>query len=443
MLKLRYWFRLILAFLTRFKGLIIIGGIIGIVIFSAVLLITPILAQNKTQRIGITGRYQTNTLPASLQSMLSVGLTKLDDQNIPQPSLADSWELQDEGKTWIFHLKDGYIWHDGTKVTSHTINYEFSDVVVERPDENTIIFKLQEPFIPFPAIVSKPTFKSGLLGVSDWKVSKATVKGNYVQEMLVEHTNGEKKLYRFYPTTESTKLAFKLGQVDTLLELLDPQPFIHWPTANVAQDVNRDQIVTLFFNFGDENSVFNKNNKELRLAAAYAIDKRFWTDERAYSPISPSSWAYNSQVKQYNFDPDRAKELMNELPSELTSQFPVHLVSTPILLPIAEKIASDWNSIGIETTVQVSSIIPTDFHVFLTILDLPSDPDQYALWHTTQTTNIAKYQSPRIDKLLEDGRLTQNTEERKKIYLDFQRFLLEDIPALFLYHPTYYSVTRK
>ena len=47
--------------------------------------------------------------------------------------------------------------------------------------------------------------------------------------------------------------------------------------------------------------------------------------------------------------------------------------------------------------------------------------------HSNQTaTNISNYQNPRIDKLLEDGRAELTLVERSKIYLDFQRFLLED-----------------
>ncbi|MCS7092795.1 MAG: peptide-binding protein, partial [Patescibacteria group bacterium] len=77
------------------------------------------------------------------------------------------------------------------------------------------------------------------------------------------------------------------------------------------------------------------------------------------------------------------------------------------------------------------------------IYDIPLDPDQYSLWHSMQTeSNISKYANPRIDKLLEDGRVTIDIQERKKIYLDFQRFLLEDAPCVFLYHPEYYSIVR-
>jgi ABC-type transport system substrate-binding protein len=120
------------------------------------------------------------------------------------------------------------------------------------------------------------------------------------------------------------------------------------------------------------------------------------------------------------------------------------LTTTPILLDVAEKIAQDWREIGVTTSVQVASTIPPDYQAFLAIYDIPNDPDQYATWHSSQTaTNISHYANPRIDKLLEEGRLELDKEKRREIYLDFQRFLLEDAPAIFLYHPITYTITRK
>ena len=120
------------------------------------------------------------------------------------------------------------------------------------------------------------------------------------------------------------------------------------------------------------------------------------------------------------------------------------MVSSPLLLDTAEKIAKDWEEIGVKTTVLVSSITPSQYQAYITIIDIPIDPDQYAFWHSTQeAANISNYSDPRIDKLLEDGRAELNLEDRRGIYLDFQRYLVEDSPAAFLYYPKTYSITRK
>jgi peptide/nickel transport system substrate-binding protein len=110
----------------------------------------------------------------------------------------------------------------------------------------------------------------------------------------------------------------------------------------------------------------------------------------------------------------------------------------------AESISKDWTAAGVVVNLQVISNIPTDYQAFLAIYDIPDDPDQYSIWHSTQTsTNITHYQNPRIDKLLEDGRSEINIEDRKKTYFDFQRYLVEDSPAAFLYYPEIYSISRR
>lgn len=120
----------------------------------------------------------------------------------------------------------------------------------------------------------------------------------------------------------------------------------------------------------------------------------------------------------------------------------VELATIPELLGLAEKIKSDWQAIGVETEIRVVASRPSNFQAFLGIERIDSDPDQYHLWHSTQASNIVNMHNPRIDKLLEDGRQTIDQEERAQIYIDFQRFLVEEAPAVFLYHPKSYLIKR-
>lgn len=372
--------------------------------------------------------------------MIGDGLTSINENGTVEPNLAASWESVDKGKTWAFRLKDGVVWQDGKPVVSRDVVYGFSDVAIERPDDKTIIFQLQNPFSPFPSVVARPTFRKGLLGTGQWKVTRATISGNYVQQLVLVNKNRDKKIYKFYPTEDRAKLAFKLGAVDILLGIFNPQPFESWKTVELKGESNTNQYVAVFFNTEDK----LLSDKSLRQALAYAINKEEFGATRAYGPLSPNSWAYNPQVKPYNYDAARAKELIDELDSELKENLSVKLVSTASLLSAAEKIAKSWEAVGVKTQLQVSSAVPSEYQALLAIYDIPQDPDQYAIWHSTQgTTNISNYKNPRIDKLLEDGRAELNMEERKKIYLDFQRFLVEDSPAAFLYHPVSYAVTRK
>lgn len=445
MLSLRYFFRLTKAFIFKFKFLITIGSLLGILFFFLIFTLGPKIVPTKTEKIGVTGRYLTENLPYPILIMITDGLTRLLEDGTVEPSLAKSWFTPDKGKTWIFTVNDELQWHDGTRVKSYDIHYEFSDVEVEYTDENTITFKLQQPFSLFPVIVSKPTFKAGLLGTGDWSVKSISLNGNYIQELLLENKGDDKTkkgklLYKFYPTEDATKLAFKLGEIDYIENLLNSSPFNTWENVDIKQEINTNQVVVVIFNNKDK----ILSEKKLRQALVYAVDKENMNGPRAISPISPNSWAYNPKVKEYGVSVQRAKELIDELPSEIKENLHIKLVSAPSLLTTAESIALQWKEAGVDTLVQVSSVIPSDFQAYLTIFDIPPDPDQYSMWHSTQqNTNISSFIDPRIDKLLEDGRSELFLEERKIIYMDFQRFLLEDLPAAFLYHPTYFDIIRK
>lgn len=441
MRNFRYYFRLTIAFVSKFKGLIAIGIFTGILIFLALRFFGPLL-RGSNERIGIVGKYSTSNLPNSILYLISGGLTETDDSGLTKPLLSSSWEATDNGKTWIFHLKKGVKWQDGKEITSADLNYNLSDVKSEKPDSKTIIFKLQSPFSPFPGTVSKPIFKKGFLGFGQWKVSKMTIAGGYVQKIILANKEKVKNTYKFYPTEEQAKLGFKLGEVNRLVDIFNPTPIDTWKTVKVTAYPNRGEVVAIFFNTSAESRLLSE--KSVRQALSYAIDKDKLDSARAISPISPLSWAYNPQVKPYNYDPKKAKELIDTLAKELKENSGVRLVTTPVLINQAERIAKDWEAVGIKVILQVTSIIPSDYDAYLAILDIPKDPDQYAIWHSSQvSTNISKYTNPRIDKLLEDGRTELDPEARKKIYLDFQRFLVEDSPAVFLYHPTSYTIERK
>ncbi len=438
-MSFKFLIKLIFAYVNKFKGVVLLGIILGVLLFFLIRIVAIFVISSKVERIGITGKYHTDTLPYEILRLIGNGLTKIDDTGVVYPDLAESWETPDKGKTWIFHLKKNLFWHDGTRLTSDSIVYEFSDVSVQKPDEYTIVFELKNPYTPFPSVVSRPTFKKGLLGTGEWVVKNIKLTGSFVKELVLENKSKEKKIYKFYPLIEQSKLAIKLGEVDEIVDVLDYSPFNEWKTLEVIPKTNTKQVVLIFFNTKDK----FLSEKSLRQALNYAIDKDS-LGVRAISPIEPNSWAYNPQVKEYKYDIERAKELLNSLPDKIKEGSEIKLFTNPLLLPIAEKISKDWEKIGIKSDIQVSPSIPEDYSAYLTIFDIPSDPDQYLLWHSTQdSTNISNFSSPRIDKLLEDGRVELELEKRRKIYLDFQRFLLEDLPAAFLYYPTYYTIKRK
>lgn len=430
MLSLRYIIRLIQAFLKRFKVIIFISIFVGILCFLVLNFLLPNFS-SENRKIGVVGRYTTDNIPDEITSKLSRGLTKVDISGNVNPAIAKSWESSDDGKTWTFYIDENAKWQDGKKIISNDINYEFSDARIERIDDTTIKFILDSNFAAFPIIVSKPLFKKGLIGTNEWKIKNISMVGGYLQKLTITNNKNDKITYKFFPSEERLRLAFKLGEIDIIEKIQDPSPFETWKVVNIEKQVGYNNFVAIFFNTEDE----KLSDKSVRQNLAYLIDKSSFIDERALGPISPNSWSYNPQVKQYSKDLEKAKDIKDTK---------IILSTLPNLLKTAERIKKDWEEAGVICEIQIVTNVPENYQAFLATVDIPKDPDQYSLWHSTQTaTNISRLKNPRIDKLLEDGRRELDKEIRKKIYLDFQRFLVEEVPAVFLYHPTFYTISRK
>ncbi|MBI2007571.1 MAG: hypothetical protein HYS83_02665 [Candidatus Blackburnbacteria bacterium] len=445
MRQIRYWTQLLRVFFWKFKGILGLSALAGILLLFFLTKTQELFPQlGRSEAIGIVGRFSTEDLPLSIQYEISRGLTRVDERGNVLPGLAQSWYSEEEGRVWIFKLGESF-WQDGKRVVAPDISYKFSDVAYQVEGEGSIKFTLKDPFSPFPAVVSRPVFKRGFLGAGEWKAGKLSLTGGrFIQQIeLVSTKSGKMKVYRFYPTEEAARLAFKLGEVNRLNEIIDPRDLRDWKNSKAEALSHKDRYVGVFINTQDP----FLSDKSLRQALAYAIDKDNFSEERAISPISPFSWAFNPQVKQYPYNPAKARELIKTLPEDQRTNLAINLVTTPSLLSMADKIKTDWETVGVKTHLQVVNTPPEDFQTLLAIQAIPPDPDQYGFWHSTQAqTNITRFrntkESQRIDKLLEDGRRTLDKEERKKIYVDFQRFLLEESPVIFLFHPVSYTITR-
>src|SRR4030042_6402498 len=436
--KPRYYVRLIRAFWQKHRRIILIS--LTVTILTAFFLpklisLNPIKRQEK---IGLAGRYNLTNLSYEITSLISYGLTiPLPDGSV-EPGLAESWEVRENGKIYIFALKENVRWHDGSEVLAKDINYNFSDVSVTVLDDHHIKFELKESFSPFPAVVSRPVFKNNLIGLGDYKTKKIERSGQIIRKLIIVPAKDRSKpnlIFHFFPNEESAKTGYKLGEVDYLEEILIPGELENWGNTKIEKGVKYDRYTALFFN----TQLDKFADKPIRQALAYAIEKRW--EPRALGSYNPDSWAYNSTVKPYDKDLENARTLLGQDGEEIIKQ--IKLSTIPSLNNIAEQIKNDWQALGIETEIQFINSPDEEYEVILVNQQIPRDPDQYVLWHSTQITNLSKYKSTKLDKLLEDGRKTLNQDERKTIYQDFQRFLVEDSPAVFLFYPTVYSLSRK
>jgi len=404
----------------------------------------PKYKSTNTEVIGMVGAYTIDNLPSDIINKISKGLTTIRKDGVAEASLAKSWRIEENGKKYIFYLKENAYFSDKENLTSDLINYGFSDVEVERPGKYTIIFKLKNAYSPFLVSVSKPIFKKGFVGVGDYRAKKLKLNGSFIESIdLVSLDKNKRLVYQFYPTFTALKTAFVLGDVTKILGLPDVEfkntTFYEFKNARVKKDVNYRQLVTLFYNTRDE----NLSSKTLREALSYTIFDTFDQGERSFGPYAPFSFVAQKGLNVYSQDLDHAKLLLEKFRTEAPNANLAFVIdSLPQYRMVAENTAKAWNKLGIETKVNEVGKPPSKFQIFLGEFFLSLDPDQYVLWHSDHSNNIAGYKNLRIDKLLEDGRQTFDIEERKKIYFDFQKYLLADAPASFLFFPYTYEVSR-
>lgn len=438
--RLIFW--LIKAYIKKSKKILIISFLTGLLVFFAFIFgaryLKTLFTLHRYPVIGIVGSYEKDKLPLIVKNKLSRGLTRVEPDGSIKPDLAQSYKISDKGKVYTFSLKRDLAFGDGSKFVSTDLNYNFSDVALEKPDKNTIVFKLKDPYAPFLSTASQPVFKHGLIGVGDYFIENIQLNGNFVQSLtlgLVKNRFDTIK-FVFYPTEQALKEAFMLGEITEAKGLSSPEfknlSFQKFPRTKVKTATDYSHLVTLFYNTGDS----TMSDKKLRLALSYALPDDIKFGHKAYLPYSPDSIYYNDDLTERKQDLDHAKLLLPDKTTKLT------ITTLKKYTKTAKIIADSWNKIGIKTEIKEVDEIPDRFQIFLSDFNVPRDSDQYSLWHSGQISNITRYKNVRIDKLLEDGRKTVNISERKKIYADFQKFLLEDMPASFLYFPYEYTVTR-
>lgn len=437
---LRRYYWVSQSFLIRHSKIIIrtVGVVLSLILlffFFSRYIPTP----KHTIRLGRVGKYNFETFPTDIQAKLSRGLVSLSPDGKVSPELAKSWEIKDDGKTYVFTLDKSIRWHDGSGVTPVDITYNFKDVAVDRGD-NTITYHLKEPFSPFLAAISHPILKKNKLGTGEFRLIKTQVSSGVLQSLTIESQN-ERRIYKFYPTETSSLTAYKLGEIDTIEQLSFVPPSMTKDNSSlVTEDQNQSGLQSVLF-FNNNDVVLT--SKSTRQALAYAIKDKSFGKERVISPIDKSSWAFNNLVKTYDYEADRAQSLFAQDIQDVKGQ-KLEIKTMLQYLDVAESIASSWReTLGIQVDVKVVSNITNDYQILLADFTPPLDPDQYSIWHSTQATNFTHFSNLKIDKLLEDGRRTSDQKLRKEIYQDFQRFLLEDCPAVFLFKSASFTLSRK
>lgn len=379
---------------------------LGLILSLAAIFILPRFQKPAIIKIGLVGNFTVNTLPRTIREEISFGLLEA----------SSDWHATDSGRTFIFNLNPILTWQDGEKLKSGQIQYNLKGVEIQKPNDRQIKFILQEPFAPLPALLSQPLFKNGLTGLGRQKVTAVKFNGRFLASIELPG-----KIYKFYPSEKDLVTALKLGLVHQAQGLHQNYNF------PATAQIDGNTVAVIFFNLAKKPF----DDKTFRQSLVYLLPDEFPEGEIAAGPIPKNAWWPNDLIKIY---PHKN--------ASVSAQTKTTLLTIKDLEGVASRIATAWNQAGAETVVKTSDFLPADFDAYLTYLVLPTDPDQYALWHSTQTGNLANYKSFKVDKLLEEGRQTLDQDKREEIYANFLKAITEDSPATFLFYPKVYTIKR-
>jgi len=439
--KLSFQLEIFFRFLKKNILFILLGVVLGSSSIKTYPLISKFIQNQKEERqiIGLSGLFTLDNLPDEIENLVSFGLTTFATNNRPENSiLLKDWKAENDNRDFIFTLNTDLKWHDGQKLKPSDVNYQIKGAYFKPISKDQIKISLNSAYSPILSLLSKPIIKKGTIGLGDYKINKVTFQKDYIKTINLVNVNDSaiKKTYVFYDQEDKLIEAYKLAEIDIIENISSTQDLSTWPKTKITPKSQIDQsyIVILI-------NTQKFDQKEVRQALAYATPKTPNKEERALGPISPLSWAYNDSVKPYELSPQKAKNLLEDvqIPQEINLT-----VNNRKLLSQADQIKESWQQIlGIKVNVSIENQINQDnYDCILAYASIPKDPDQYEFWHSTQPTNITKINSPKIDKLLEEGRQTFDIQNRKDIYIEFQKILLEESPAIFLSYPTTFTIER-
>lgn len=206
------------------------------------------------------------------------------------------------------------------------------------------------------------------------------------------------------------------------------------------------------------------DDKRVRQAINYAIDKQELIDgvllglgEPVASPYKPGTRWSNPRLRPYPHDIEKAKQLLKQAGFEdsdgdgilekdgqpfrfeiLTNQNPDRVKSATFIQRQLKQLGIDASIRQLEWASFIGRYIKTgDFQAVVLGWSLGVEPDQFNIWHSSQQApgqfNFIGYNNPKVDRLLERGRLELDPDKRMKIYHEFAEVLLEDSPIVYLF----------
>lgn len=407
-------------------------------------------------------------------ALLFDGLTRLGFDGLPEGALAEDWRIDQDGRIYIFELRDDVLWHDGTPFTADDVVFTvraiqdtsftgnpslvnlWQNVLVDRLDDYTVRFTLSAPYSPFLSVARLPILPAHLLGdvpIEEWATSsfasnpigtgpyqlsrleadRAVLRVN--REYFIERPFIDRLELRFIDSPQATFALLETSEIQALGASTATAPELN--RVGLPEGVRRvamplDEYAVLTFNLREP----PLNRLALRRALAQGLSKSTLLEQvlngqvaRIDNPILPGWWPFDPTIGWYAYDAEAATEVLDALGYEETPEGVRERDGEPLTLPLitdgdpgrlaaAREIARQWAVIGVE--VDITELERAELRERLRERDfvlavhgwarLGADPDIFELWHSSQAADGLNYAGLRDDTI--DELLTRGRIER-------------------------------
>jgi len=469
------------------------GGIYSEAAVGTVSTLNPLLPQTTTE--------------SDIDSLIYSGLTRYNSRGQIVPDLA-TWTISPDGDTYTFHLRHGVKWQDGVPFTSADVAFtmtaiqnpdsrsplesSWQGVQVTTDGNYTVIFTLPQPLSSFidsttvgivprhlledidPSDLYTASFNEHPVGTGPFQIQTFAPQASEVQLVASpSYYFGRPKIdefdFKLYGSSEAALTAYEQHQVTSPGRIL-PQ------TASQAAS----QVGLSFYNctLPEEATLFFNNvdpvlkDSTLRGVLSRSLDRDAVLNAAeggqgiaVDQPLLPGQLGYTNQYALSQMSRAQAELALtadgwlpsgsNRIRSKDGRQlsFTIQTLAGSEMELAADNIKRQWAPLGVqirvnatdETDLQQTYMRPRNFQMLLYDINLGSDPDVYAFWHSSQSqdpgVNMSQYSDPSADKALESGRVTNVASVRTEKYHEFLQAWDADAPAAVLYQVGYTYAT--
>lgn len=395
-----------------------------------------------------------------------------------QPSLAESWDISDDGLVYTFHLRQGVTFQNGEPLTAEDCKFSYERAMVggyagsvtgnidhvEAPDENTFVVYMTTPFAPaldcfashFLRIVSKKavedagdsfTYAPFGAGTGPYEFVSWDSGSSIVLKAYEGYWGGAPAIknatWRYFTDQGTLAIAVEAGDVDMGgIQMTD--------VANLESMSDRKVMIgsmLVIQNIGFQCDKAPYDNKLVRQAIAYSYDSEdmliaaMGLEEGATltaSPVVKGGLGYIEGLEPYPQDPEKAKQLLAEAgyPDGFTTT--IYTPNAAFRKNMATYLQACLADIGITANIEVmeqaallEEIRAGNTPIFImgfTGTSADSDFFLYGQYHSGQTYNYDKYENAELDAILDEARTITDTAKRDELYREAVQLIYDEVP---------------